>query len=109
MASVSKSGPASRARRPGRQRVIGACAYAPVGHEGADFSMAVSQSFHGEQVGRTLLETLVRHAKRMGVRRLAGEMIWSNRAMNSLATSIGFQVLPLQRDRNLRLLVLDLK
>jgi hypothetical protein len=45
----------------------------------------------------------------MGVRRLSAEMTWSNRAMHSLATSMGFQVLPLQRDRNLRLLVLDLK
>ena len=93
----------------GGDRVIGVCAYAPAGHEGADFSMAVSQSFRGEQVGRTLLETLVRHAKRVGVRRLSGEMTWSNRAMNALAASMGFQVLPLQRDRNLRLLVLDLK
>jgi RimJ/RimL family protein N-acetyltransferase len=69
----------------------------------------VSGSFRGEQVGRTLLETLLRHAKRVGVRRLTGEMTWSNRAMHALATSLGFQVLPLQRDRNLRLLVLDLK
>jgi GNAT superfamily N-acetyltransferase len=94
---------------PGGDRVIGVCVYAPAGHEGADISMAVSPAFRGEQLGRTLLETLVRHAKRAGVRRLTGEMTWSNRAMQSLATSMGFQVLPLQRDRNLRLLVLDLK
>jgi hypothetical protein len=29
--------------------------------------------------------------------------------MQTLATSLGFQVQPVQRDRNLRLLVLDLK
>jgi RimJ/RimL family protein N-acetyltransferase len=94
---------------PGGDRVIGVCVYAPANQEGADFSIAVSGSFRGEQVGRTLLETLLRHAKRVGVRRLTGEMAWSNRAMQALATSLGFQVLPLPRDRNLRLLVLDLK
>jgi RimJ/RimL family protein N-acetyltransferase len=94
---------------PGGDRVVGVCAYVPSGHEGADFTIAVSHSFRGEQLGRTLLETLVRHAKRVGIRRLTAEMTWSNRAMHSLATSMGFQVLPLQRDRNLRLLVLDLK
>jgi RimJ/RimL family protein N-acetyltransferase len=94
---------------PGGDRVIGVCLYAPTGHEGADFSIAVAPSFRGEQVGRTLLESVVRHAKRVGVRRLTAETAWSNRAMHSLATSMGFQVLPLQRDRTLRLLVLDLK
>lgn len=93
----------------GVDRVIGVCAYAASGHEGADFSIAVANSFRGEQVGRTLLATLLRQAKRVGVRRLSGEMTWSNRPMQSLANSMGFQILPLQRDRNARLLVLDLK
>ena len=94
---------------PGGDRVIGVCAYAPASQEGADFEIAVANSHRGEQVGRTLLSTLLRHAKRVGIRRLSGEMTWSNRAMHSLATSLGFQIQPLQRDRNLRLLVLDLK
>ncbi|HTU66055.1 MAG TPA: GNAT family N-acetyltransferase [Steroidobacteraceae bacterium] len=93
----------------GADRVIGVCAYAPSGLEGADFGVAVANSYREEQVGRTLLSTLIRHAKRVGVRRLSGEMVWSNRAMQTLATSLGFQVLPLQRDRNYRLLALDLK
>jgi RimJ/RimL family protein N-acetyltransferase len=94
---------------PDGDRVIGVCAYASSSHEGADFSIAVANSFRGEQVGRTLLATLLRQAKRVGVRRLTGEMTWSNRAMHGLASSMGFQILPLQRDRNGRLLVLDLK
>jgi RimJ/RimL family protein N-acetyltransferase len=93
----------------GGDRVIGVCAYGPSTQEGGEFAVAVATAFRQEQVGRTLLTTLVRHAKRVGVRRLTGEMAWSNRAMQSLATSMGFQTLPLQRDRNLRLLVLDLK
>jgi RimJ/RimL family protein N-acetyltransferase len=94
---------------PDGDRVIGVCAYAPAGRDGADFEIAVANSHRGEQVGRTLLSTLLRQAKRVGIRRLTGEMTWSNRAMQALATSLGFQVQPLQRDRNLRLLVLDIK
>ena len=60
-------------------------------------------------MGRILLSTLVRHAKRVGVRKLQGEMDWSNRPMQMLAMSMGFSVEPQPRDRNLRRLVLTLK
>lgn len=93
----------------GTDRVIGACAFAPAAGEGSDFAIAVSSSYREEQVGRTLLATLLRQAKRVGVRRLSGEMNWANRAMHSLGTSLGFQVLPSPRDRNGRLLVLELR
>jgi RimJ/RimL family protein N-acetyltransferase len=93
----------------GGDRVIGVCAYAPTRNDGADFVVGVANSYRGEQVGRTLLSTLLRQAKRVGVRRLSGEMDWSNRAMQMLAASLGFSVEPLQRDRNRRQLVLELK
>ncbi|HEU5135131.1 MAG TPA: GNAT family N-acetyltransferase [Steroidobacteraceae bacterium] len=92
----------------GGDRVIGACAYAPDEH-GARFSIAVAKSYREEQVGRTLLSTLVRQAKRAGVPFLLGEMSWSNRPMQLLAMSVGFRVEPVPRDRNLRRLVLTLK
>jgi len=90
-------------------RVIGVCAYAPSSHENADFIIAVANSFREEQVGRTLLSTLLRHAKRVGVPRLVGEMLWSNRPMQMLAMSMGFVVEPLPHDRNVRRLTLTLK
>lgn len=93
----------------GGDRVIGACAYATPSEDGAAFAIAVANSHRNEQVGRTLLSTLLRHAKRVGIRRLTGEMLWSNRAMQALATSMGFQVLPLPTDRNGRVLLLELK
>jgi GNAT superfamily N-acetyltransferase len=92
----------------GIDRVVGACAYAPL-DDHALFNMAVASSFRDEQVGRTLLEALVRHAKRVGVRRLTGTMEWSNQAMKSLATSLGFTVEPLPGDRTRRNLVLQLR
>jgi RimJ/RimL family protein N-acetyltransferase len=90
-------------------RVVGACAFAPLTDEGAHFNVAVANSFRDEQVGRTLLEALVRHAKRVGVRRLTGVMEWSNHAMKALAASMGFVVEPLPGDRTRRVLVLKLR
>jgi RimJ/RimL family protein N-acetyltransferase len=89
-------------------RVIGVCAYAPTRRESCEFSIAVANSYREEQVGRTLLTTLLRHAKRVGVRRLEGEMTWSNRAMQMLALSMGFVVETIAKDRSRRLLVLGI-
>src|SRR3954471_19178533 len=83
-------------------RVIGVSAYAATERGTADFTVAVANSFREEQVGRTLLSTLLRHARRVGVPRLEGEIVWSNRAMQMLALSLGFGVEPLQSDRNRR-------
>ena len=93
----------------GGDRVIGVCAYAPSRLESCAFSIAVANSFREEQVGRTLLTTLLRHAKRVGVRRLEGEMTWSNRAMQMLAFSMGFVVETVAKDRNRRSLTLGLR
>jgi GNAT superfamily N-acetyltransferase len=90
-------------------RVIGAVAYAPATEDSAEFCIAVAQTHREEQVGRTLLATLLRHARRVGVPQLAAEMLWSNRPMQMLAMSMGFAVEPVTRDRMLRRLVLSLK
>jgi RimJ/RimL family protein N-acetyltransferase len=90
-------------------RVIGLSAYAPTGRGTAVFRVAVANSFRDEQVGRNLLATLVRHAKRVGIARLEAEMLWSNRAMQVLAMSMGFAVEPVPQDRTRRRLVLQLK
>jgi RimJ/RimL family protein N-acetyltransferase len=90
-------------------RVIGVTAYAPSSLDEATFTIAVASSFRDEQVGRTLLSTLIRHAKRVGIRRLSAEMIWSNRPMQMLAQSTGFVVEAVAGDRSRRSLALTLK
>jgi GNAT superfamily N-acetyltransferase len=90
-------------------RVIGVAAYAPDHLDNAHFRMAVASSHRDEQVGRILLATLVRHAKRVGVRRIVGDMHWANRPMQLLAQSMGFTIEALPRDRQVRRLVLCLK
>jgi N-acetylglutamate synthase-like GNAT family acetyltransferase len=94
----------------GGDRVVGVCAYSVAGnHDPGNFCVAVAEGFRDEQVGRTLLATLVRHAKRAGVSRLFGETCWSNRAMQRLAASLGFAIEPVARDRKLRRVVLTLR
>lgn len=90
-------------------RVIGVTAYAPVDLDQASFSIAVATAFRDEQVGRMLLATLVRHAKRVGIRRLRAEMVWSNRPMQLLALASGFSMEALPGDRGRRDLVLTLR
>ena len=68
-------------------------------------------SFHGPgfPTHGELLAALMRQARRVGIARLTGEMLWANRPMQMLAISMGFVVEPVARDRNLRRLVLALK
>jgi len=89
-------------------RIIGAATCDP-GQDDARFCLAVTNTYRDEQVGTTLMATLVRHARRIGIARLSGEMLWSNRPMQLLAQSMGFVIEPVTRDRNLRHLVLTLK
>jgi RimJ/RimL family protein N-acetyltransferase len=90
-------------------RVVGVSAYAPNGPDDAGFTIAVASAFREEEVGRILLATLIRHAKRVGIRRLNGEMHWANRPMQRLAQSSGFTVQAQAGDRSRRSLVLTLK
>jgi RimJ/RimL family protein N-acetyltransferase len=90
-------------------RIIGATAYAATDDDGAEFTIAVAGSHRDEHLGRTLLSALMRQARRVGIPRLAGEMLWANRPMQMLALSLGFVVEPVARDRNLRRLLLTLK
>lgn len=93
----------------GGDRIVGVCAFAPASLDQACFGVAVAATHREEQVGSILLSTLIRHAKRVGIRRLASDMHWSNRPMQMLAQSMGFAVEPVARDRHLRHLVLGLK
>jgi RimJ/RimL family protein N-acetyltransferase len=89
-------------------RVIGVCACTPTGQDCAELTIAVASAYREELIGRTLLSTLVRHARRAGLGRLETQVHWTNRAMQTLAQSLGFSVRPMA-DRTRRQLVLQLK
>jgi RimJ/RimL family protein N-acetyltransferase len=90
-------------------RVIGVCAYSGSSSGNNNCGIAVAEGFRDEQVGRTLLSTLVRHARHAGIARLSGETCWSNRPMQRLAASLGFAIEPVARDRKLRRISLALR
>jgi N-acetylglutamate synthase-like GNAT family acetyltransferase len=90
-------------------RVIGVCACTPSGRDSADLTVAVANGYREELIGRTLLSTLLRHARRAGLGRLEAAIHWTNRPMQMLAQSMGFSVRPAQADRMRRQLVLQLK
>jgi GNAT superfamily N-acetyltransferase len=90
-------------------RIVGVAAYAPASGDFARFSIAVAGGFREEQLGRNLLSTLLRHARRVGMPSLVGVMHWSNRPMQMLGMSMGFSVEAEARDRNLRRLTLSLR
>jgi len=94
---------------PNGDRIIGVSAFAPTSLDEASFTIGVDSEHRQEQIGQILLATLIRQVKRVGVRRLSGQMTWSNRPMHLLAQSCGFAVEPVAGDRTQRKLVLSLK
>jgi RimJ/RimL family protein N-acetyltransferase len=90
-------------------RVIGVVACTPSGRDSAELTIAVATGFREELIGRTLLSTLLRHARRAGLARLEAEIHWTNRAAQTLAQSLGFSVHAVQADRTRRQLALQLK
>jgi len=59
----------------------------------AEFAIAIADGWQGAGLGRALLTRLLAHAREQGVRRLFGEVLWSNPAMLALARSMGAQVM----------------
>lgn len=55
----------------------------------AEFAIAVADAWQGAGLGRALMERLACHAARQGVRVLVGDVLPGNRAMFSLADTLG--------------------
>jgi GNAT superfamily N-acetyltransferase len=59
----------------------------------AEFAIAVADAWQGAGLGRALMERLGCHAARQGVRALVGDVLPGNRAMFSLAATLGGELL----------------
>ena len=55
----------------------------------AEFAIAVADDWQGAGLGRALLIRLAAHARRHGVRRLFGDVLWGNPSMLALVRSLG--------------------
>ena len=74
-------------------RIVGLAQYALEGDE-AEFAVVVAEDWRGNGLGEALVEALVSHARRGGVRMLGGLTLGRNRAMQSLAAKLGFKLRP---------------
>jgi acetyltransferase len=58
----------------------------------AEFAIIVRSDLKGRGLGRLLMQRIVEHARRQGLRRLVGDVLQGNRAMLELAQPFGFTV-----------------
>ena len=58
----------------------------------AEFAIIVRSDLKGRGLGRLLMQRIVDHARRQGLRRLIGDVLQGNRAMLELARHCGFTV-----------------
>jgi GNAT superfamily N-acetyltransferase len=76
---------------PNGERQIAVCRYAGTGStEGAEISVAVSDDWQQQGLGRLLLARLIDHAREHGVRRLYSMDAASNQGIRRLAHDVGF-------------------
>ena len=60
------------------------------GTASAEFAIVIADAWQGRGLGRRLLQQLLEHAKAAGLHELHGLVLTTNRAMLSLALSLGF-------------------
>jgi GNAT superfamily N-acetyltransferase len=89
--------------------VIGEARYAlsPDRRE-CEFAVSVADAWHGKGVGRLLLADLESRARSLGARRLVGDVLRTNEAMQALARKAGFGMAGVPSDAKLVRVVKDL-
>jgi acetyltransferase len=75
-------------------RLVGLAEYARLSDGEAEFGIVIADDCQGQGLGVQLVGTLLEHAKRAGIARLAGVTHARNRAMRLLARRLGFGVQP---------------
>jgi acetyltransferase len=77
----------------GREQFVGVGRYVADASTGiAEFALVIADAWHGQGLGRRLLELLLEHGKDSGVRGLEGIVLAVNRPMLHLASSLGFSL-----------------
>ena len=62
---------------------------ADLGHDEAEFAIAVADAWQGAGLGRALITHLARHAARHGITRLVGDVLPGNAAMFAITAALG--------------------
>ncbi len=73
----------------GVETMIGEARYAPAG-DASEFALAVADPWQHTGLGTLLMDKLLRHARLSGIRRIHGDILYGNTAMERLARKFGF-------------------
>ncbi len=73
-----------------------------------EFALSVADGWHGKGIGGLLLADLESRARSLGARRLVGDVLRTNEAMQALARKAGFAMADVPRDARLVRIVKDL-
>lgn len=74
-------------------RLVADARYVRLGDSGdAEFALVVADEWQGQGLARELLGRLMVHARRQGLKRLLGEVLWDNHAMLAMARRLGGRV-----------------
>ena len=76
----------------GDATIIGLAEYVRVRRDAAEFAVVVADAWQGQGLGEQLLKSLLEHAGRAGVGRVAGVTHLNNRPMRALARKLGFGI-----------------
>ena len=75
----------------GQAQLLGVARYVrDAGGGGAEFALVVADAWQRKGIGTLLLDTLLRHARTVGIKRLHGITLATNQAMQGLARKLGF-------------------
>lgn len=90
------------------EAIVGEVRYALERDGEAEFAIAVADGWQRRGLGRRLLQQLLAHARRAGLKRIVGEVAASNAAMLEFARRLGFAVRMHPGDARLARIDLDL-
>ncbi len=70
----------------------------PNAHGDAEIALLISDAYQGQGLGTELLRRLCEHARRIGIRRLVGELLAENDQMLAVVRRVGFTVSAVKDD-----------
>ncbi|ARP93169.1 GNAT family N-acetyltransferase [Bordetella genomosp. 13] len=92
-----------------RQIIVAGARYVYAADRGAcEFAVTVAEDWHAQGLGRTMMELLIRTARKQRLRRMEGFVLSTNFSMRRLAERLGFADAQCPGDSTLRLVTLEL-
>ena len=79
-------------RGPNDGALVAHASVQPDGEDSAEIAFAVADELQGHGIGRALMETVVQHARKIGLRRLNATLFAENAPMRRLLRNAGCEI-----------------